>query len=170
MHQQCKIMMLASVFSAPPYWYNKARALSVLAQKWQGTDPDSVQMLMLESIADQCPLEGGKGVYIARNILAEYQLGETEYDDLAKCAVVTPRSESSEEHIVSVYPNPGKDKFNISSPSPINHLFITDYTGKVMLSKECNHTMVEVVTEGWPAGIYMVKVKTENRDNSEVKK
>ena len=30
--------------------------------------------------------------------------------------------------------------------------------------------MVEVHTEGWPAGIYMVKVKTENRDNSEVKK
>ena len=112
-------MMLSSVSTTQPYWYNKARALSVLAQKWQGTDPDSVQMLMLESIADQCPLEGGKGVYIARNILAEYRLGETEYDDLAKCAVVTPRSESLEEHIVSVYPNPGKDKFNISSLSEI---------------------------------------------------
>jgi hypothetical protein len=163
-------MMLSSVFYTQPYWYNKARFLSVLAQKWQGSDPDSVQMLMLESIADQCPLEGGKGVYIARNILAEYRLGETEYDDLAKCAVVTPRSESSEEHIVSVYPNPGKDKFNISSLSLINHIIITDYTGKVMLSKECNHTMVEVLTQGWPAGIYLVKVKTENRDNSVVKK
>ena len=108
--------MSVSVFSTQPYWYNKARALSVLAQKWQGMDPDSVQMLMLESIADQCSLEGGKGVYIARNILAEYQLGETEYDDLAKCAVVTPRSESSEEHIVSVYPNPTNDHLFIMAP------------------------------------------------------
>jgi hypothetical protein len=152
------------------FWYNKARTLSVLAQKWQGVDPDSSQMVMLEEIANQCPLEGGKGVYMARGILAEYSLEETEYDDLAKCDLVTPRSESSQENFVSVYPNPGKDKFNISAASPITHLFITDFAGKVLLSKEYNQTMVEVITEGWPAGIYMVKVKTENRDISEVKK
>ncbi|MBP6693713.1 MAG: T9SS type A sorting domain-containing protein [Saprospiraceae bacterium] len=161
---------LTQVSNTQPYWYNKARVLEVLVKKWQGQDPDSAEMVMLEEIANQCPLEGGKGVYMARGILAEYSLEETLYDDLTKCTPVTPRAESAKEHFISIYPNPGKDKFNISSPSPISHLFITDYTGRVMLSKECNHTMVEVLTEGWPAGIYLVKVKTENRDNSVVKK
>jgi hypothetical protein len=62
LHQQCKIMMLAYVFSAQPYWYNKARALSILAQKWQGTDPDSVQML--EPTATFFKSKGGTGKFI----------------------------------------------------------------------------------------------------------
>ena len=54
-------MMLVSVFSTQPYWYNKARALSVLAQKWQGSDPDFVQML--ESIYTFFKSKGGIGKF-----------------------------------------------------------------------------------------------------------
>jgi hypothetical protein len=54
-------MMLSCVFSAQPYWYNKARFLTVLAQKWQGTDPDSVQML--ESIYTFFKSKGGIGKF-----------------------------------------------------------------------------------------------------------
>jgi hypothetical protein len=55
-------MMLVSVFTTQPYWYNKARFLSVLAQKWQGMDPDSVQML--ESIYILFKSKGGTGKFI----------------------------------------------------------------------------------------------------------
>jgi hypothetical protein len=54
--------MLSSVSSTQPYLYNKARFLSVLAQKWQGTDPDSVQML--EPTATFFKSKGGTGKFI----------------------------------------------------------------------------------------------------------
>jgi hypothetical protein len=51
-------MILSSVSSTQLYWYNKARFLEVFIKKWQGQDPDSAEMVMMEEIANQCPLEG----------------------------------------------------------------------------------------------------------------
>ena len=163
-------MMLASVFSAQPYWYNKARALSVLAQKWQGTDPDSVQMLMLESIADQCPLEGGKGVYIARNILAEYRLGETEYDDLAKCTSVIPRLAKSENSKISVYPNPAQETFFVESSSVIEKVVVTDLSGKLIYKNDVPGHQIKISNQGWLPGVYLVATTLKDIDKAEIQK
>lgn len=56
-------MMLSSFSTTQPYWYNKARVLEVLIKKWQGEDPDSVQML--EPTAIFFKSKRGTGKFIA---------------------------------------------------------------------------------------------------------
>ncbi|MBK8079168.1 MAG: T9SS type A sorting domain-containing protein [Saprospiraceae bacterium] len=87
---------------------------------------------MLEEIANQCPLEGGKGVYMARGILAEYSLEETLYDDLAKCTPVTPRVARILNSKISVYPNPSQETFFVKSSSLIEKVVVTDLSGKLI--------------------------------------
>ncbi|HKR04824.1 MAG TPA: T9SS type A sorting domain-containing protein [Bacteroidia bacterium] len=71
----------------------------------------------LQSIAEQCPFEGGRSVYTARAILALIGL-EEEYDDETACTG-SPRLASNQSHgyndflHVSVIPNPARDNVTI---------------------------------------------------------
>ncbi|MBK6362187.1 MAG: T9SS type A sorting domain-containing protein [Saprospiraceae bacterium] len=148
-------MILFSVFFTQTYWYNKARVLEVLVKKWQGEDPDSAEMVMLEEIANQCPLEGGKGVYMARGILAEYSLEETLYDDLAKCTPVTPRVARILNSKISVYPNPSQETFFVKSSSLIEKVVVTDLSGKLIYKNKIPGHQIKISNQGWLLGVFL---------------
>jgi hypothetical protein len=174
-------MMLSSVFSTQPYWYNKARFLSVLAQKWQGTDLDSVQMLMLESkgglnvisqaewdeirvIADKCPLTDGQAVYEAMSLL---HLLEEEVEIHEDCAPSVPRTAlKSTPELVKMYPNPGKGLFTFEIPKKIeaDQCVILDVTGRTIkqFSVQKNVESFQVDLSSVKPGVYLYVFKNND--------
>ncbi|MBP6693711.1 MAG: T9SS type A sorting domain-containing protein [Saprospiraceae bacterium] len=163
-------MILSSVSSTQPYWYNKARVLEVLVKKWQGEDPDSAEMLMLEDMANLCPFEGGKGVYMARGILSEYILEEVIYDDLAKCDSLIPRTVKHKTASFQIYPNPTQHEFILESNRQMETVAVWNTAGKLMYHSEVNDKTSRIATQDWPAGVYIIQVKFKNENGFESKK
>jgi hypothetical protein len=69
---------------------------------------------------------------------------------------------------VSLFPNPCKDLFNIQFISDhiqdIN-LFICDFSGKIIASKDCSKTLYldeQISLRDYPVGIYLIKLRLEN--------
>ncbi|TZF98788.1 T9SS type A sorting domain-containing protein (plasmid) [Chryseobacterium panacisoli] len=65
---------------------------------------------------------------------------------------------------VSVYPNPAIDFIQINSPGTVKSIEIYDESGKLIKSKT-NSNKIDV--KGLPAGLYMVHIKTEERNFTE---
>jgi bilirubin oxidase len=62
---------------------------------------------------------------------------------------------------VVLFPNPTRDKFTISQKSgePFSDIYVFDYTGKIILSKNKLHeNQLEIHLENLPAGIYFVEI------------
>lgn len=172
LHEKDTIIISFSISSSTqPYRYNKASVLSVLAQKWTGVDPDSSQMVMLEDIANQCPLQGGKGVYMARGILSEYSLEKVVYDDLAKCDTLIPRTTKHSASSFHIYPNPANEAFTVESDSPLLSVSVVDMRGGLMYqTKEINDKRARITTQNWPAGVYIIHVQIKDGQDFESKK
>jgi hypothetical protein len=69
---------------------------------------------------------------------------------------------------VSLFPNPCKNLFNIQFISDhiqdIN-LFICDFSGKIIASKDCSKTLYldeQISLRDYPVGIYLIKLRLEN--------
>ena len=76
--------------------------------------PDSIQLLALEAIANQCPLEGGIAVYRARALVQG-----TGYDDVTLCDRGGGRNEKQGEvqsKLFALYPNPSDGQINLQLP------------------------------------------------------
>lgn len=164
------LVHLAMVSSNEAYWYNKAKTLEVLIKKWQGIHPDSSTMTTLQSIANLCPLAGGKGVYIARGILSEYLLEDIIYDDLGKCDTILPRTTSSTGYSFTLYPNPANGEFVIESTVQIENIRILDIKGSLMYQSSANDKKVKVSAQNLSEGLYIVEVKFINDPISVSKK
>jgi hypothetical protein len=118
----------------------------------------------LRSIANQCPLLGGKAVYQARALLTTRDTVTVLYDDA--CLYSQLRTEPSNIHIqkqtlnsFSVYPNPAREKVYVSyqqEKSSESQLKVYDATGKQVsdypLTGETN--LLEIETKDWSEGIY----------------
>lgn len=65
---------------------------------------------------------------------------------------------------ISLYPNPATDFININTAAKVKSIEIHDETGK-LIKTEINHNKIEV--KGLPKGIYMVNIKTEERNFTE---
>ncbi len=81
---------------------------------------DSTQLATLNQIANQCPISGGRGVFMARGLLAPFT--DTIYYDDETVLCPPPQSRLShavetveEEHRFKVYPNPAGYALNIES-------------------------------------------------------
>ncbi|WP_426482635.1 T9SS type A sorting domain-containing protein [Chryseobacterium sp. R2ACT005] len=65
---------------------------------------------------------------------------------------------------VSVYPNPANDFIQINSPGTVKSIEIYDESGK-LIKTETKSSRMDV--KGFPAGVYMVNIKTEGRNFTE---
>jgi len=89
--------------------------------------PDSLQMLALEAIADQCPLEGGTPVYRARALVQG-----SGYDDYALCDRVNNREDLKKDTAInsfSLFPNPTTGQLNLQLPSNVRSITILNTLG-----------------------------------------
>jgi len=76
------------------------------------------------------------------------------------CVLYTSVNDISEV-MTSVYPNPAKDQFTISSGSQISRVTIVNYVGQVVYDAEVGgQSKVDLNTASYEAGVYMVKIAT----------
>jgi hypothetical protein len=67
----------------------------------------------------------------------------------------------------TIFPNPTRSNFTISSPEPIVQFSIFDVSGKLVLKQEnVGTSMHEVSTENLLEGIYFVMVNTSNQNET----
>ncbi len=58
-----------------------------------------------------------------------------------------------------LYPNPAKAQFTIENKQPINEIKVFDASGKAIYNvKGLNDTKIQIKTNSWPTGIYMVQI------------
>ncbi len=138
---------------------------------------ETTQLSTLQAIAAQCPLAGGRGVYLAREILA--QTHHTYYDDDAICEAVGiimmqgeaqqtaqgDRLDAQKETGigVSLYPNPARDEVTIvleNNRGSITQITFSDALGrealKRVISTAVSNANVPLAT--LVSGVYTVRV------------
>jgi hypothetical protein len=135
----------------------------------------ATQITKLKAIAQQCPYEGGYGVYNARVLLST--VDSKVY--MNECEKVKPntggkirgieddnQSLSSIEGI-QVYPNPANDKLNIAihlEEGQNATIVVYDLTGKLILSNSLNvnNGLTEVSNVALAPGLYIYKININN--------
>jgi len=140
-----------------------------------GIDSFTVSQLSdLYTIANQCPLAGGDGVYYARSILRLID-DSTDYDDKELCFAqgINYRQASNQpKHLEDwvIYPNPANNILHIQSPQPtlgeiklvwINTLGTIVSTQSISL----NGREQEINISSLPNGIYHLHVYEEGRSS-----
>jgi len=73
---------------------------------------DSLELDVLESIAADCPMVLGEGVFQARGLISTLQPGR-QWDDASACQMAEPRSSEGfgyEQNVLKVWPNPARDQ------------------------------------------------------------
>lgn len=129
----------------------------------------SGQIYSLESIASQCPEEGGNAVFKARSILAVINENTLFDDDEFNCIPVEERNRDQVQAAESIlqefrfYPNPAKNQIMLEWPSTLSGegaVVLFDLTGREKLRRtlifDDHKTLLQ--TNTLPAGIYLCKV------------
>ena len=119
------------------------------------------------TIAYQCPLQGGNSVYQARSYLAQYD-NDPIYTDQLNCfnVGIYRKGKAFEVTDIFVYPNPTSDNFTLTTFS--NELFILNYQifdnlGVLVIQKNDVLKQKQFVnTEKLTDGLYIIKVKLNN--------
>jgi hypothetical protein len=79
------------------------------------------------------------------------------------CVLVTDVNDPQAEGVFSVYPNPANDRVNITSTQAMKEITVYNYVGQVVYQSELGATNSVVLnTAGYEAGVYVVRVNTEN--------
>jgi len=66
------------------------------------------------------------------------------------------------EETISVYPNPAKNKITIQSTNEICGIVITNCVGQVVYNELQNNSIININTESFEAGIYLIRIESEN--------
>ncbi len=127
----------------------------------------------LQSIAIQCPYEGGYGVYSARALLSA--MDNTVYSNTCESGMpnksglkLAPSGSDTTGNFrgISVYPNPANDKLNVAldlKDGQTATLTVYDLTGKLALSSIITgNSIVEVSTFILSEGLYIYKIDIDN--------
>ena len=90
------------------------------------------------------------------------------YTVTAKCIVgesgpsnescVTGIADREPTHAVSIFPNPAKDRFTVSTNFPIRRICVVNLLGQEISSREVTGSRVEINVSGLPNGLYLVKI------------
>ena len=68
-----------------------------------------------------------------------------------------------------LYPNPANDVVNISSSQSVNEIIMYDETGRIVFhANGLNFTNYDINTSRFSAGVYFVKMRFSNQDNTPV--
>jgi len=130
----------------------------------QGRDWSQDEINLLESIANQCPNTGGKGVGLTRGLLGK---DFRDYDDSELCGGLESRSEkSSKKNIGFISPNPVRDYLDISLPYKFENgsVRIFNPLGQIVFNKTLNKNDSQIrIKPLLKSGIYTVNVVLDNR-------
>lgn len=142
-----------------------------------GVELNSSEQSILASIAQQCPLEGGKAVYKARALYA--LVDEVEYDDEQLCgntafeqSIVTEVEATVKENLLKeaesqimtefhLYPNPVKDLLTMEYRlTNQGYLIVQDIYGRELLRRRLSseESTIIVSTRSFANGVYLIKV------------
>jgi hypothetical protein len=67
------------------------------------------------------------------------------------------------ETLTNLYPNPASNLITVTSVSSMTHITVTNYVGQMVYKSKLNKaTRVELNTSSYQAGVYLVKIDTEN--------
>ncbi len=129
----------------------------------------------IDEIAFQCPLAGGKGVYLARSLRVFYE-SSTYYNDGQQCAEVGIQYRKKEEKDMrsafAVYPNPTDQTLTVIQNGEISgtgEITIVDMIGRIMTEATMTDGTVSKTLEvgGIPSGVYIVFVRKGEHQYSE---
>jgi hypothetical protein len=123
------------------------------------TNLDSTEISQLEDIAEQCPLEGGEGVYTARSILV--QIGEYDYNDRDLCEIVEEREIKTKDLGLNsgFFPNPASNEITLIIPANkvCQRVSISNSLGQVLLIEKSPLNGHSMDLSGFANGIYFLE-------------
>ena len=77
--------------------------------------------------------------------------------------LVTGIDDPNAAALTNLYPNPAQDMVTVTSSLPMTRVTVTNYVGQVVYTSEVfDATSVELNTSSYQAGVYLVKIDTEN--------
>ncbi len=83
------------------------------------------------------------------------------------CTNIAAVNEVSLNTDLSLFPNPAKDELNITSSQTISEAIVYDETGREIYKlNNINHTNCRIATKQWLHGIYFIKIKFTNANNT----
>lgn len=140
---------------------------------------DSIEMASLQSIAEQCPIEGGSAVYRARAFWAALTREYVTYNDSLLCVpaeLLTVRPDNSvqlqtakNEAGLRIFPNPAQTEINIvwdASTEASGSLSVYDVFGRQVLqqvlSQGTNTHALNI--RDLPDGLYFFRIRFQDWD------
>ena len=123
---------------------------------------NSIDEQKLNVLANMCPIEAGEAVYLSRQILVT--LGHNNiYDDIAVCdrPNSAPRSSasSSEEKIISTYPNPTSGVIHFDTKENITNVWLSGATNTFT---KVNMIDNRIDLSNYLPGMYLLKIEMES--------
>ncbi len=125
--------------------------------------------LALEQIAAQCPLTGGKAVYIARTILELVTPGRF-FDD-ANCISTQKAAFEGIEVVTNtllLVPNPASTQVKVVSTANCR-VWVYDMQGHEMSQLQVNGTELPVDISGWARGVYLFRYLMETGETGSIR-
>jgi hypothetical protein len=65
-----------------------------------------------------------------------------------------------------MFPNPAMSKFKIDSELPIEYISVYSSSGQLQYSKSGDFKTLEIGSDSWGAGVYLVRIKTATSEYS----
>lgn len=128
------------------------------------------QKNVILDIAEQCPISGGKAVYLARTLVASFK--DTTYNDDGKC-LQTGKIKDQEVHTDATesfkfYPNPASNSITIKNSGEQEGnalLSFFDLSGKRVnsINLQLNQTYSAIDVSGLKNGMYTISVQHKGR-------
>lgn len=76
-----------------------------------------------------------------------------------------PAVDGSDQKTIKLYPNPVNDELNVQSEGDaIQEIIVADLSGKTLFNKRLNSVRTSLNTAFLPAGMYLITVRTETRN------
>ena len=134
------------------------------------SDFNDNQKLIINSIANQCAISGGRAVYLAR-LMKEYYSPNVDYTDIDESCdsefegkVVVENNEAG--FVEYIYPNPAQDELNIILKESLTNgrISIVDLLGRELMSLEIPTDLqkVSLNTKALYNGVYFVVIFDNN--------
>lgn len=140
---------------------------------------DSIEMASLQSIAEQCPIEGGSAVYRARAFWAALTREYVTYNDSLLCVpaeLLTVRPDNSvqlqtakNEAGLRIFPNPAQTEINIvwdASTEASGSLAVYDVFGRQVLLRTlaAGTDVYNLKVAELPEGLYIFRIRFQSWD------
>jgi hypothetical protein len=124
---------------------------------------NTADIAYLQSVANQCPITGGRAVYQARALLAA-QGNTTFYNNNTLCAAQniaykTQPTKTKVSHKIGIYPNPANDYFTVPNSNTPTTITVFDSMGRTIMQTAPQTTAQKIDTAAWVNGLYFVQIQ-----------